>query len=260
MELVEIWSTLRGVIRDTFTFSQIKELAGASGLPVQRLAHLQQRSLPQKGASKSELLDAISTLIYELEDANRSVEFFIKEMITRKPLLAKRIDETIQRFGWFLEGNTPCPTALQIDSGTVDFREDIQDALSLCVRRYRDGDYSGAVTCICGAIDTLTEELYHQKQLGNPHDDSYQQRITRAFSSFEDEFKSDFVGVATIDTDELTKIWHNYRGSVNQAAYVLGSFRRNISDAHGLEEIQKELVQKAVDCATFIIRSMLTYL
>ena len=108
MELIEIWGSLRGLIRDSFTFSQIKELAGASGLPIQRLSHLQQRQLPAKGASKSQLLDAIDDLLNEQNEPNLNVEFFIKEIIRRKSQLYEALEETIQRFGWYLDGETPC--------------------------------------------------------------------------------------------------------------------------------------------------------
>ena len=98
MQLIEIWGTLRGLIRGSFTFTQIKELAGASGLPIQRLSHLQQRQLPMRGASKSQLLDAIDDLLNDQSDPNRNVEFFIKEMLQRKPQLYEALDETLQRF------------------------------------------------------------------------------------------------------------------------------------------------------------------
>lgn len=260
MELIEIWGSLRGLIRDSFTFSQIKELAGASGLPIQRLSHLQQRQLPARGASKSQLLDAIDDLLNKQNDPNRNVEFFIKEMIQRKHQLYEALDETLQRFGWYLENDVPCPTDLQVDIGTVDLRHEIQNSLSNCFRRYRDGDYSGAVTCICGAVDSVTEEVYTKRNLGNPHDDSYQQRVNRAFSSLEDDFKSEFSDLDSFDDKEVIKIWINYKNSVNQAAYVLGSFRRNISDTHGVNDCPREFVQKALDCGTYILRSFTPYL
>ncbi len=61
---------------------------------------------------------------------------------------------------------------------------------------------------------------------------------------------------AGIKPEEVTRIWQNYKGSVNQAAYVLGSFRRNASDVHGKSESSAALVRHAIDCGTFIIRSI----
>jgi hypothetical protein len=260
MQLIEIWRSLRGLITDNFTFNTIKDLAAASGLPMAQEAHLQQGRLPGPTMSKSELADAIAGLFEGQGDPNRSAEYFIQEMLRRKPSLRQPIDELLHRFGWYLDAQTPCRMDLQCDLGTKDLGEEVQNALSLCFRRYRDGDYSGAVTAICGVLDSVTEKVYAQKQLGNPHDDSYQQRINRAFSSCQKDFESSFADVPGINADDLRRIWNNYRGSMNQAAYVLGSFRRHISDAHGTENCTSELVQKALDCATFILRSIHPYL
>lgn len=47
----DAWGSIRGIIRETLSFSQIKDLVGEAGLPIHRLAHLQQKSgvAPQKG-------------------------------------------------------------------------------------------------------------------------------------------------------------------------------------------------------------------
>lgn len=111
-----------------FTFAELKELAGASGLPIQELTHLQQKQLPAKGASKSQLLDAIDNLLNEQSEPNTNVEFFVKEIIRRKPFVYDELDETLQRFGWYLDDETPCRMDFQHDLGTENLREDVQSA------------------------------------------------------------------------------------------------------------------------------------
>ena len=236
MDLREIWSAIRGVIINSFTFNKIKEIAGASGLPVHKLSHLQQRSLPARSASKSELLEA-------------SVQTNIKKE-----------NEVIQRFGWQIQNGKLCTTDLHFDDTTENYKQEIQDTIGICMQRYIDGDYAGAITSICGAVDSMTEHVYDIKQIGNVYIDSYQQRVNRAFTSFEKEYKYEFDGIDSIDDNELTKIWNNHRSAVNHAAFILGSFRRNISDAHGPNECPKQFVQKALDCGTFILRSILPYI
>ena len=58
--------------------------------------------------------------------------------------------------------------------------------------------------------------------------------------------------------EEVERLWNNHRKSVSQAAYVLGSFRREYSDAHGVQDAPPKLIQKTLDCAVFIIRSLLS--
>lgn len=260
MDLREIWSALRGVIRDSFTFNTIKEIAGASGLPVHKLSHLQQRSLPARSASKSELLDAIDGLLNEEQNPNRAIRFFIHEMLSRHNLIEDSINEVIHRFGWQIQNGELCSTDLSLDDTTEDYKQEIQEAIGLCMQRYRDGDYAGAITSICGAVDSVTEHVYDIKQIGNVYSDSYQKRVNQAFTSFERDYKDEFDDIDSIGDDELTRIWCNHRSAVNQAAFVLGSFRRNISDAHGAKECPKQVVQKALDCGTFILRSILPYI
>ena len=260
MDLREIWSAIRGVILDSFTFNNIKVIAGASGLPVNKLSHLQQKALPAKGASKSELLDAIDGLLNEQKDPNRAIKFFIQEMLSRHNHVEDRINEVIQRFGWQIQSGELCTTDLHLDEPVEDYKQEIQDAIGVCMQRYRDGDYAGAITSICGAVDLMTEHVYGTKRIGNVYNDSYQQRVNRAFTSFEEEYKDEFDDIDSIDDVELRRIWKNHRSAVNQAAFILGSFRRNISDAHGSNECPRQFVQKALDCGTFILRSILPYI
>lgn len=91
--------------------------------------------------------------------------------------------------------------------------------------------------------------------LGDHRKDAYQQRIVRSFSALEDEFRAPFEDSDTAD-EEVNRIWQNHRGAVNQSSYVLGAFRREFADVHGVEDAPPELVQRAIDCAVFIIRSI----
>ena len=260
MDLREILSAIRCVTRDSFTFNDIKEIAGSSGLPVHKLSHLQQKSLPARGASKSELLDAIDDLLNEQKDPNRAIKFFIQEMLRRHNRIEDNINEVIEKFGWQIQNGEIRATDLHFDETTVDYKQEIQDAIGICMKRYRDGDYAGAITSICGAVDLMTEHVYAIKGIENVYRDSYQQRVNKAFKSFEKEYKNDLDVIEAIDEDELKKIWGNHRSAVNQAAFILGSYRRNISDAHGSNECPKEFVQKALDCGTFVLRSILPYI
>lgn len=260
MDLREIWSAIRGVIRNSFTFNDIKEIAGASGLPVHKLSHLQQRSLPARSASKSELLDAIDGLLNEEQNTDRAIKFFIHEMTSRHSQIENHMNEVLQRFGWQIKNGELYNADLHLDEATEDYKQEIQDAIGICMQRYRDGDYAGAITSICGAVDHMTEYVYSIKELGNAYTDSYQNRVNRSFTSFGQEYRKEFDGIAGIDEREMIRIWNNHKSAVNQAAYVLGSYRRNISDAHGPSECPKQFVQKALDSGIFILRSILPYI
>jgi len=212
--MMEIWNAIRGIIREKFTFRDLKELAGASGLPVNRLDHLQQRQLPARGASKNDLMDGINGLIEESSNPEECISRFIEDCISRKPNISEEINVAITRFNWCIQNGIPVPSEPHVDVDTIELSEEIQTSLTNCIRRVRENDFSGAITSICGAVDLVTRTVYEQKGLGNHTDDSYQQRINRSFSSYEGEFLSDFNEINSFDENEARRIWSNYRSSI----------------------------------------------
>lgn len=187
MDLKQVWSALRGLIKDSYTFNNIKEMAGASGLPIHMLSHLQQRPLPARSSSKSELLDASDGLLEKHEDPERVIRYFVREMLRRNARIEDAVSEVVQRFGWDVHDGELCHADLHVDEGGRDYGQEIQDGLARCTQRYRDGDYAGAITSVCGLVDSVTEAVYRSKELGDPYGDSYQQRVNRAFAGCEEQ-------------------------------------------------------------------------
>lgn len=111
------------------------------------------------------------------------------------------------------------------------------------------------MTAVCSALDAVTNNLYRVHDLGNPNDDSYQQRVSRSFAVLEPAYRDKFSQMIN-DSNEVNRLWQNYRGAINQSAYVMGSFRRNASDVHGVSACPPELIRHAIDSGTFIIRSI----
>lgn len=254
-DIKKVWRALRPTVKDGFTFNETKDVVAAAALPVEELAHLQQKSLPAKGASKGELLDALDGLISREPDPGKAIQNLIAAMLEQKNHLEPRISDCAERFGWKIVDGQLRPLDFQIDDAVHDFSEEVKTLLRNAYRRFGESDYSGAMTAICSAVDTATNHLYVVHGLGNPHDDSYQQRVSRSFAVLEAAYRDRF-GQMTDDSSEVNKLWQNYRGAINQAAYVMGSFRRNASDVHGISACPPELIRHAIDSGTFIIRSI----
>lgn len=256
MEITNLWSTIRGVIREKLSFSQMKDLAGAVGLPVHQLANLQQGS---GGASKGQLMDAIDRLYIRLDpaDQKRVVGPTIAELLQQAPSCADQMEAILGGVGWGISNGEIHPLAIQIDLDTVPLPEMAREGIQNCLRRYRDGDMSGAVGAICGVVDSLTEEVYQSfPELGDHKAASYQERVNRAIGMNEASFRLSLDG-SILSTDEIDRLWNNFRQACNQAAYVLASFRRNFSDVHGVKDAPVQLVRRAIDCAVFITRGVL---
>lgn len=255
MRIGNVWGSLRGIIRNNFSFAQIKDLVGAAGLAIHNLSHLQQKA--PNIASKGQLMDAIDGMIIKLslEDQDRFVVSCIAEILANNSKCREDLELVLSRIGWGIIGSEPYPMQLQIDLETSELDASIREGIANCLRRYRDGDASGSMTSICGIVDSLTGNIYSINGLGDHKKDSYQQRVVKSFSSFELKFKQTLYS-SSIPEEEIKILWHNYCGAINHTAYVLSSFRREFSDAHGWQRAPAELIQRSLDCAVFIVRSI----
>lgn len=251
----EAWSSIRGTLRESFSFAQIKDILGASGLAVERLAGFQQAFTG--GASKGQLMDGVDELVSELDAARRDrfVVACIEEMVARSEKAKDELERLLRRVGWALSGGSPYPLRLQVALETAELSDESASGISTALQRYRDGDFDGAITAICGAVDSRTEKIYFAKNLGDHKAAAYQERVSRSFQALEPEFEASLLSPKLL-ADEVSRIWHNYRGAISQAGYVLGAFRREFSDAHGAQDSPPHLVQSALDCAVFILRSL----
>jgi hypothetical protein len=248
----ETWGAIRGIVRERFSFAEIKDVVGAAGLPIHRLAHLQQGS---GGASKGQLADAIDALVTELNDAARD-RFVVAcvEEITRRRGDSNELGRVLGRAGWGITEGRPYPLALQLDLEITSLDERARETVATCLTRYRDGDFDGAITSICGLVDRLTESIYASERLGDHMEDAYQKRVSRSFAALSAGYQR---ALHQLAPNEVTQLWNNHKSAVSNAAYVLASLRREYSDAHGsVDDAPPELVQRALDCAVFIVRSI----
>lgn len=249
----DTWGSIRGVIRK-FSFAEIKDLVGAAGLPIHELAHL--RQMQSGGASKGQLMDAIDGLVGNLADdaRRRLVIACVYEILKRQPNAHEELETVMSRVGWGVSADGPYPLTLQIDLETADISGETRAGVAKCLARYRDGDFDGAITAICGVVDHLTAQVYNQQGLGDHRSDSYQQRVKRAFGALEGAYRDPLA--QKLSVGEAGRLWQNHLSAVNQAGYVLGTFRREYSNAHGVQSAPPQVVQRAIDCAVFIVRSI----
>ena len=182
MRIGDTWGSIRGVLRNACSFAEIKDVVGAAGLPVFKLAHLQQKF--SGGASKGQLMDAIDGLVNDMvdEDRDRFVVSCITEIININRNYSEELETVLNRVGWGISDSDLYPLRLQIDLDAFSFSEKIHLGVKNCLRRYKDGDYSGSISAICGVVDSLTEGIYEEYNLENHKLQKYQQRISKSFT------------------------------------------------------------------------------
>ena len=166
------------------------------------------------------------------------------------------IEKALSIVGWGITERIPYPLELQIDIEISELPEEIEEELKQSVKRYRDCDYSGAVTSICGAIDLLTENIYFKNNIGDHKSAAYQERISKSFKTKRKEYM-DVLKSHGISTPNADLLWSNLSKSISQAGYVLGAYRREFADVHGSKELDSIISQRTLDTAIFIIRNLL---
>lgn len=255
MRIGNAWSNLRPVINDNFTFYQIKELAGLAGLPIFQLHEFTQKL---GGTSKGQLLDAIDGLFSDLnqDDQDRTTIHLIEQILKRKPELQSILSHFLVKLGWTISDNEIQPLTLNIDIEITDLPDAIQKGFKICLQRYRDGDVAGAITSICGIIDSITEDIYKMNALGDHKDAKYHERVSKSIRTFEHSFKLK-LSIEDMLEEEIIQLWDNYSKAIKSAGFVLASFRRNFSDTHGIKGASPEFLQISINSAIFILRSLL---
>jgi hypothetical protein len=258
----EGWSSIRGLL-GSYSTQYIKRILGKAGMPIVEFQY--------QGTYKEPLLAEADVWVRKSDDDRRDrlvvgcVEEIVafedeannrrtKQQMEPETGLLRDLEQVLSRLGYGISGKTVFPLRLQLDLETTSLPVEVSEAIAEALRRYRDGKYAGAITSVCGAVDKITESLFLEKNLGDPKATAYQARVSTAFATLELEY-CEPLRTKGVVANEVKLVWENHKKAVSQAAYVLATFRREYSDAHGGQDAPAEFVQKALDCAVFILRS-----
>ena len=255
--LNQAWSAFRAVLRDAFTFYDIKEISGLAGVDVTRLARLEQRAVG--GASKGQLITALDGEIGTLDFKNKShvLNCIAEEIIARRPEQSENLKGYLGRLGWQLMDCRLIPIEYFDVSELADVPEAARNDFKKAAVRLRDGDLSGALASACAAVDSATNSVYVELKLGSPSDDGFQARFSNALNA---------KGTISVVTKELMDLgWEevdavrlskNVQGALNQGAYVMQTLRSRMSDVHGSKRVMKSLVFDSLKWAALIVRML----
>jgi len=167
-DIRKIRRSLRSIVKEGCTFAEIKDLVASAALPVEELSHLQQRSLPARGASKSQLLDAVDDLIAKERNPTQAIQNLVAALLQQKRHLHDKIAECVRRFGWAVEDDQLRPSDFQVEGALVDFSTEMRELLRTAYSRFGQGDRSGAMTAVCSALDNVITRMDVSLNLGNP--------------------------------------------------------------------------------------------
>ncbi|MBU4271641.1 MAG: hypothetical protein KKE86_08300 [Planctomycetes bacterium] len=251
------WSAVRAILENNFSFNTIKEIMGLAGFDVTNLSHLEQRS--GGGASKGQLMTAIDRdLVKVLHDDKRHlINILVEEIVQRRPDLEGQLEKYLERLGWqIIEGNA-IPIEILDKSDLPELPSQAKTDLIKAASRFRDGDLSGSLGSACAAIDSVTSDIYTNRNLGDPGVAAFQERCTVAIknSGLMMQLSQELHALGW-EERRVKPLIENFRGALNQAAYIMQSLRAQMSDVHGTKPALRSLVFDSVKFAAILVRAM----
>jgi len=255
LNLNSAWSAISAVLKNTFSFYDIKEIVGLAGFDSTKIAHLVQRS--GSSVSKGQLITEIEQHLsgFTIKDKRHFVNVVIEEMLERNSNIEEQLEKYLSRLGWQVIEKSVIPLDILDRNELEELDEICRRDLIKAATRFRDGDLSGALSSACGAVDSITSKVYQNNELGDAGKASFQERCkvslnkTGIFLSVENDLKDiDWKGSGIVPFNK------NLEGSLNQAAYIMQSLRANMSDVHGTKPVLNPLVFDSIKWAQIIVR------
>jgi hypothetical protein len=255
-QILPAWPAVRACLGE-FSFSDIKTVAGLAGANLPALAHLDQRE-PSK-ATKGHLMTAVDGQYGAMSDElkARFLANLIEEILRRRPEAEDLLSEYLSRLGWSFIDRTLVATNVLSHETLEDTPPVSRADLLKAAQRLRVDDLSGAISAACGAVDSATSQVYADFKIGDPTDDSFQQRCKRAMkakgvmASLEQELQT-----LGWEQTEVTRFRQNLDGAFTQGAYVMQTLRSHMGDVHGSKPISRPLVFDCLRWAELIVGSL----
>lgn len=252
-----IWNVVSALLEENFTFANIKKIVGLSGLDRTLLSDMEQKY--SGGNSKSQLINEIDKNVKEFTDDEfkHFVNIVTEEILERDIGLKPKLDKYLERLGWQVYDNKIIPIEILDLSELKELHIKSHEDLIKASVRFRDGDLSGALASACSSVDSVTYEIYNQKNLGDPDSASFQEKCKKSIEAvgIMSNIESELSDLDWIDADTLP-LNKNLEGSLNQIAFVMQKLRAKMSDVHGSKEVLKPLVFDSIKYAQILIRMM----
>ena len=253
----QAWNALRVTLRSNFSFNDIKEIVGLAGFDLTIIAHLEQKA--KGGASLGQLVTGIDKGFkdFDEEEKKHFIAIVAEEMLKRRPDIRESLQENLLRLGWKLSGDAVIPIGIFDVSALEELPSDSRKDLVKAAQRLRDGDLSGAVSAICGAVDTVTAKVYALKGLGDPATASFQERCKRALAvrgvipKMEQQLRE-----LGWDDKDIVPFRKNFEGALNRGAYIMQTLRSRMGDVHGTKPILRPIVFDCLKWAELILGAL----
>ncbi|MFH1672757.1 MAG: hypothetical protein ABIF87_04960 [Pseudomonadota bacterium] len=167
------------------------------------------------------------------EQQQRFILNVARELTVLNRSYEERINETLRSIGWALVGDK----IIQIDalhpSDVLNLPQATIEDLAKAAERLPN-DPSGAISAACGAIDSVCEKIYKDRNLGDSGKASFQEKIKKSIAAVKalENLHTEILAIGW-EKKEADIFCHNLNGAISHAAHVMQSLRSNMGDVHG---------------------------
>lgn len=219
------YSAIRGMLQGP-SVQGLRAIAGAAGFDITRFTNL----------------DARSPIFGEMDRQFRSwptdrqavgLGLLAERLVRSDGAALATLQSVLNPLGIDYVGGNFVPIGLFDAREAVFVASDSVDDLSKASSRLADGDYTGAISAACGAVDAVTQRLYDKHGMGPPPT-SFQTKVNTValrlgvWDHLRREYEASGVGAS--DAAELVE---HMRAATNSASQGLQVLRRTQGDVHG---------------------------
>lgn len=251
-EITRLYGALRSEL-NKLSVQDIRNTVAAAGIDVTRITA---KAEARSGlGSRAEVMPAVDRLFGEMLPSAQAVTLRIlaERLITKNEALAKSVQEILGQHGYqYIAGNF-VPVKL-LDMREAQFLPASSSGeLARATTRLVDGDYSGAITSACGAVDLVTQQIYEKYALGDPGKVSFQAKVNTALKQLSvlENMEQVFKDLGMKQADALS-IANELRETTNHAAQVLQVLRRAMGDTHGSKPALRSTAYDAIKLSSAI--------
>jgi len=251
-ELKRLYGAVRSKLND-LSVQNIRNTVAAAGIDVTRIpAESEARG---GSGSRAEVMPSVDRLFGELSPAEQlnTLSILADELVGTSEELRDEVQAILGKHGFqFLDGHF-VPVGL-LDAREMPFLPPTSASeLARAAARLTDGDWSGAITSACGAVDLVTQSIYERKGLGDPGKASFQAKVNTALQRLDvlEEMHQQFIEQG-MEPEDARGVVEQLRQATNHAAQALQILRRAMGDTHGSRPALKSTAYDAVKWASAI--------
>ena len=247
-----LYAALRSELNN-LSVQNIRNTVAAAGFDVSQITA---KAEARSGlGSRAEVMPAVDRLFGQMSESAQetALRILAERLIEHNSELEASTKDILGHHGYqFIDGNFV--PVQEFDAREAQFiPPSAATELGRAMSRLIEGDYSGAITSACGAVDLVTQAIYENHNLGNPGRASFQTKVNTAFRRlcvFEN-MKQEFVDIGMKPNDASALIDQMKKAS-NHAVQALQLLRRTMGDTHGSRPALRQTAYDAVKWSSAI--------